>query len=119
MARRSAWSQERRERQRQAIRRWRPWDKATGPRTEKGKARSSLNAKRQSELQEAQTYLRLLQMRRERDAGAMGGRPPSRARRKVLNIEIKALEASLDPDSDLARFLAKSGEAGEDPSNLM
>lgn len=119
MARRSAWSEERRERQRQAIQRWRPWEKSTGPRTEEGKARSSRNAKRQPELQEAQIYLRLLKLRGERDAGAIGGRPLSLARRKVLESKIEVLEASLAPGSDLATFLAKSEKVEEDPSDLM
>ncbi len=38
------WSQERREQQAKAIRRWAPWQQATGPRTASGKARSSRNA---------------------------------------------------------------------------
>ena len=38
------WTQERRQRQSQAIRRWSPWNRATGPRTPVGKATSSRNA---------------------------------------------------------------------------
>jgi hypothetical protein len=44
MMRRSGWTPERRAKQAEAIRRWQPWDKSTGPRTEEGKARSSRNA---------------------------------------------------------------------------
>jgi len=40
----SAWTPERRAKQAEAIRRWKPWAKSTGPRTEEGKARSSRNA---------------------------------------------------------------------------
>lgn len=40
----SSWTPERRAKQAEAIRRWKPWDKSTGPRTEEGKARSSRNA---------------------------------------------------------------------------
>lgn len=40
----SAWTVERRARQAEAIRRWRPWEHSTGPRTPEGKARSSRNA---------------------------------------------------------------------------
>lgn len=40
----SAWTPERRAKQAEAIRRNRPWDKSTGPRTAKGKAVASRNA---------------------------------------------------------------------------
>ena len=38
------WTKERRERQAEAIRNNKPWEKSTGPKTEKGKRRSSMNA---------------------------------------------------------------------------
>lgn len=41
-----AWTPERRAKQAEAIRRWKPWEKSTGPRTPEGKARSSRNADR-------------------------------------------------------------------------
>lgn len=40
----SGWSAERRARHTAAMRRWRPWEKSTGPRTPTGKAKSSQNA---------------------------------------------------------------------------
>jgi len=40
----SSWTPERRAKQAEAIRRWQPWSKSTGPRTNQGKARSSRNA---------------------------------------------------------------------------
>ena len=40
----SGWTEGRRERQSEAIRRWQPWEKSTGPRTAKGKAKASQNA---------------------------------------------------------------------------
>jgi len=40
----AAWTPERRAKQAEAIHRWQPWNKSTGPRTKKGKARSSRNA---------------------------------------------------------------------------
>lgn len=40
----SSWTPERRAKQADAICRWKPWDKSTGPRTTEGKARSSRNA---------------------------------------------------------------------------
>ncbi len=44
MTARGAWTLERRAKQAEAIRRWQPWNKSTGPRTPEGKARSSRNA---------------------------------------------------------------------------
>lgn len=40
----NGWSQERRKRQSLLIHRWNPSNRSTGPRTDVGKARSSLNA---------------------------------------------------------------------------
>ena len=40
----SGWSPERRANHAAAIRRWKPWEKSTGPRTAGGKARSAQNA---------------------------------------------------------------------------
>lgn len=39
----SGWTPERRARQAELIRTWRPWAKSTGPRTAEGKARTSRN----------------------------------------------------------------------------
>lgn len=40
----NGWSDERRAKQREAIKRWKPWQKSTGPRTEQGKERAAGNA---------------------------------------------------------------------------
>ena len=40
----NGWTQERRERQAEAIRRWKPWETSTGPKTPAGKARAAQNA---------------------------------------------------------------------------
>lgn len=40
----SGWTPERRAAQRLAIRRWRPWEKSTGPKSPAGKVRVSKNA---------------------------------------------------------------------------
>jgi hypothetical protein len=39
----NGWTPERCRRQAQAIQRWRPWERSTGPRTLEGKARASRN----------------------------------------------------------------------------
>ena len=38
------WSQERRQRQAEAIKRWKPWEQSTGPRTPEGKATAASNS---------------------------------------------------------------------------
>jgi hypothetical protein len=40
----NGWTPERRARQAELIRSWKPWDRSTGPRTAEGKARVSRNA---------------------------------------------------------------------------
>ncbi len=44
MGTKSAWTPERRARQAETIRRTKPWEKSTGPKTEAGKAISARNA---------------------------------------------------------------------------
>lgn len=39
----NGWTPERRARQAELIRRWRPWERSTGPKTAAGKARSNRN----------------------------------------------------------------------------
>lgn len=40
----NGWTPERRARQAELIRQWRPWEKSTGPKNPEGKATSSRNA---------------------------------------------------------------------------
>ncbi len=40
------WTEEERRKQAEAIRRWKPWEKSTGPKTRAGKARCKMNAYR-------------------------------------------------------------------------
>ena len=40
----TTWTLERRERQAELIRSWKPWEQATGPRTPEGKAQVARNA---------------------------------------------------------------------------
>ena len=40
----NGWTLERRQRQAEQIRRWKPWEQSTGPRTPEGKAMVSRNA---------------------------------------------------------------------------
>jgi hypothetical protein len=42
----NGWTPERRARQEELIRNWKPWERSTGPRTVKGKVRVSRNAYR-------------------------------------------------------------------------
>jgi hypothetical protein len=38
------WTPEQREQQREAIRRWKPWEQSSGPKSPEGKTRASRNA---------------------------------------------------------------------------
>ena len=38
----NGWTLERRQRQAELIRRWKPWEKSTGPKSPEGKARSAM-----------------------------------------------------------------------------
>ena len=40
----NGWKSERRSRQAELIRKWRPWEKSTGPRTNNGKKKAARNA---------------------------------------------------------------------------
>ena len=40
----NGWSPERRQRQREAIQQWKPWEQSTGPRTPEGKATAANNS---------------------------------------------------------------------------
>lgn len=40
----NGWTEERRQRQRELIQTWKPWEQSTGAKTLQGKARSSRNA---------------------------------------------------------------------------
>ena len=42
----NGWTPERRRRQAEVIRRWKPWERSSGPKTEGGKARVARNAYR-------------------------------------------------------------------------
>lgn len=41
----SGWTDERRAKQREAIQRWKPWEKSTGPKTPRVKAQAAHNAR--------------------------------------------------------------------------
>lgn len=57
----TGWTPERRARQAELIRSWRPWERSTGPRTAEGKARTSLNAYRGAKRAETRALMRALQ----------------------------------------------------------
>jgi hypothetical protein len=40
----AVWTEERRKKQAEAIKRWKPWEKSTGPKTRQGKSRTRMNA---------------------------------------------------------------------------
>ncbi len=56
----NGWTDARKARQAEAIRRWRPWEHSTGPQTPEGKARVSRNAYRGGERQKFRGLARQL-----------------------------------------------------------
>ena len=56
----NGWTPERRARQAEAIKRWRPWEQSTGPRTAEGKATVSRNADKGGKRAEFRAMLREL-----------------------------------------------------------
>ena len=58
----SGWDDERKAKQREAIQRWKPWTKSTGPRTERGKreARQNLALSRFEKATKGMTIRQLL-----------------------------------------------------------
>lgn len=55
-SKRANWSPERRQQQALRCRQFQPWTKSTGPRTELGKARSSLNSRSNRNKRDAQNF---------------------------------------------------------------
>lgn len=115
----SAWTPERRERQGQAVRCWRPWESSTGPRTKEGKARSAQNAKRPDDLLEVETYLHLLALRTKRLKLLLRLDPRNGDKLAELEADIAAIERTLNPASEFTRFLAESATMGDNPFDLM
>ena len=56
----TTWTPERRQRQAEAIRRWRPWERSTGPTSAAGKAKVARNADKGSVRQQLRTLSREL-----------------------------------------------------------
>ena len=56
----NGWTPERRARQAQLIRGWRPWARFTGPRTIEGKASSKMNGYRGGRRQKEREFARLV-----------------------------------------------------------
>ena len=64
----NGWTPEQRARQAQAIRRWRPWEHSTGPRTAEGKARSARNAYTGGHWRQERELLNRQSLREQREA---------------------------------------------------
>ena len=62
----NGWTPSRRARQAALIRRWRPWEKATGPKSPEGKARCSNNAWKGGNRPILRELARTLRFQRER-----------------------------------------------------
>ena len=55
-----SWTPEQRQRQRELIQRWKPWEKSTGAKTVEGKAKSSRNATKDGKSQETRDIIKIL-----------------------------------------------------------
>ena len=54
------WTSEQRQRQRELIQRWKPWEKSTGAKTLEGKAKSSRNATKDGNSLEVRELIKYL-----------------------------------------------------------
>lgn len=59
------WTPERKAKQAERIRQWRPWEQSTGPKTSEGKARASRNADKGGTRAMLRTMSRMLREQRE------------------------------------------------------
>jgi hypothetical protein len=56
----NGWTPERMRQQSQAIQRWKPWEKSTGPKTPEGKSRAARRGCKGAQRKELREYARLL-----------------------------------------------------------
>lgn len=66
----AGWTEDRRQRQREAIQRWKPWSKSTGPKSREGRATVSRNAYSGGEMAKFRETIRALNqaIRKQGDA---------------------------------------------------
>ena len=72
----NGWTPERRQRQAEAIRTWRPWERSTGPKTAEGKQRVARNAWRGGHRQKLRDLARMVneEIRRSREGIELASR---------------------------------------------
>ncbi len=61
----NGWTPERRQRQAEAIQKWKPWERSTGPKTVKGKARVARNPYKGAARKQLREVARVLAEQRE------------------------------------------------------
>ena len=91
----NGWTLERRQRQSEAIRTWRPWESSTGPRTPEGKAKVAQNSYKGAERIVLRRLARVLNRNQEvldelltQDSGSIADRLVNAA----LNGNIRAVQ---------------------------
>ena len=69
MSKNRGWTSERRKKQSEAIRRWKPWQQSSGPKSAEGKAAASRNAWAGGDWQKLRQAIKALNgaMRKQRD----------------------------------------------------
>jgi len=65
------WTAEQRQRQREAVQRWKPWEQSTGPKSPEGKARVSRNGWKGGTRQVLRELSQALREQRERMEGSL------------------------------------------------
>lgn len=100
----NGWTIERKARQAEMIRAWKPWVQSTGPRTDEGKAAASRNAFKGGERQMIRTFRKLLRDQDEarmelfiealerRRSGKPAAGPPGGACRETPNAAPQRLD---------------------------
>jgi len=101
----TGWTPERRARQGELIRQWRPWEKSTGPKTEAGKRAVSQNAYKGGTWRLLRELSRALRKQKRQLAGydPARGRPrPSGGKREQGQAEADRVERVIVPASSSA-----------------
>lgn len=76
----NGWTLERRQRQSQQIRSWKPWQRSTGPRTAEGKARTAMNGFRGGRRKAERELRKLLRQALAEHLEALARLTPARPR---------------------------------------
>jgi len=83
----NGWSESRKAKQSAMIHAWKPWEKSTGPKTQQGKNKSKMNARRITAMGLYRRTCQLCFFRRQWEKHGYCLPPELEARYKVFNLE--------------------------------